>query len=235
MNTDITQRPPVTNVTDSDEFEVQVPGETVTKKATRKQITQIEETARIAEDTTIKLSTGLYANGGFPTLPFSNYLKLADFTTAILEPNVVSALKILDAQLFSWSSFIAQGIRFQSIVCSAADILSSNAVPKVLIAGVPNYAIEVMSIVGIFNFNTAVYINANNALLFQYIVSNTNIGNFPFDLLVSNSDWNYKAILTNGIGMPVGEGVEMTCASAPTSGNSPLIINITYKQHYIAP
>jgi len=104
----ITDLTAVSAVAAADEFEVQKSGETVTKKATTTQITQVEATAREAMDAAIRFWTGINSDGSFPAFANSWYMRNADYVagvtdrggaTGALGYGIYNGLRILDAAL----------------------------------------------------------------------------------------------------------------------------------------
>jgi hypothetical protein len=107
-NKTITQLSPVASVEAADEFEVQKSGETITKKATLTQVTQVEATVRAASDDAIELSVGLNTNGTYPSFENSWHLRIEDHDTIVDRSGVVeelpldlkNALRILDYYIY---------------------------------------------------------------------------------------------------------------------------------------
>lgn len=104
----ITDLTAVAAVAAGDEFEVQKAGETVTKKATTTQITQIEATARELSDAAIRWWTGINPDGSFPAYTEAWYLRNADYVagvidrggaTGVLGFGIYNGLRILDAKI----------------------------------------------------------------------------------------------------------------------------------------
>jgi len=127
-NKTITQLTAVASVAAIDEFEVQVSGEIGTKKCTLTQLTQVEATARAAQDDVIEAAVGLNTDGTYKTLSDSWYLRTADFATGITdrggaEANVVEsvegALRLLDSKLYASVVQLSSAIRSVTVSCSA--------------------------------------------------------------------------------------------------------------------
>jgi hypothetical protein len=108
-NKTITQLSPVASVEAADEFEVQKSGETITKKATLTQVTQVEVTARAAQDDTIEYAVGLETDGTYPSSDFEDswYMRTVDHQAILdrsgivedLPLTIVNALRIIDAKI----------------------------------------------------------------------------------------------------------------------------------------
>lgn len=105
------------NLLDTDVIEGQTPGSTPTKKYTGQQMRQVEKDEREAQDDVIEASVGLENDGTFPTgdLTDSWHLRTIDFNagvtdrggaTGALTENVINALRILDASIFTQGSYI---------------------------------------------------------------------------------------------------------------------------------
>ena len=107
-NKTITQLTPVASVEASDEIEVQKAGETITKKATLTQITQVEATARSLQDNVIESSVGLDTSGWLSEFVNSWYLRDVDYATGIIDRGgyipdltrtIYNGLRILDYKI----------------------------------------------------------------------------------------------------------------------------------------
>jgi len=240
-NKTIAQLSSVAGVADADEFEVQVSGETVTKKCTRKQLTQIEETARIAQDDAIEAAVGLNTNGTYKTLPESWYLRAADFATGItdrggaeanLTESIIQALRMLDSKLYESVTQLDQTLKTAYVLLSPADVLALNAVPKVLIAGISDYAHEVISIVGSWldnpNVPTTFYEAGTDKLEVRLTTGSGVMFEFPNAFIEAVAVCVYRGITTSTQLLKSGSAIELYCATAPTVGNAYLQLYIIH-------
>lgn len=244
-NKTIAQLSTVATVADIDEFEVQVSGETVTKKCTRKQLTQIEETARIAQDDVIEAAVGLNTNGTYKTLPDSWYLRAADFATGITdrggaEGNVVESieggLRLLDSKLYESVAQLSQAIKTITVELSNADILSLNAVPKVLIPYQTDYVHEVISIVAAMvapGVALVAYEAGTDKLAVRYSSGGSTIFEFPNAFIETATKSVYSGLATSSQELGISRNIELYCATPPTTGNGIMQINITYRTHLV--
>jgi len=245
-NKTIAQLSSVAGVADADEFEVQVSGETVTKKCTRKQLTQIEETARVAQDDAIEAAVGLNTNGTYKTLSDSWYLRAADFATGITdrggaEANVVESveggLRLLDSKLYESINQLNQDVKTAYVLLNAADILALNAVPKILIAGIMDYAHEIISIVGSlvdYPEQATTYYEAGADKLSVRLTTGSGVMfEFPNAFIEAVAPCVYRGITTSTQLLKSGSAIELHCATAPTGGNALLQFYITYRTHYV--
>ncbi len=245
-NKTITQLSAVPSVADIDEFEVQVAGEVGTKKCTRKQLTQIEETARINQDDVIEYAVGLSANGTYPSTDFDNtwYLRTADHQSIVdrsglvedLTLNIVSALRILDYRLY-----YSQPYASITAYLDPADILALNSVPfKLITCPDANSAIEILNITGILDarVNPVRYEAGTNPI--EIIYSGTQETPFKISNVFLES---LNSIAVKGVPQTFNEAfneivkgadVEITCASNPTLGNGYMRIIATYVIHSLA-
>ena len=241
-NKTITQLSAVPTVADVDEFEVQVSGELTTKKCTRKQLTQIEETARINQDDVIENAIGLNANGTYPSTDFQNtwYLRSADHQAIVdrggvvedLTFNLVSALRILDYRLY-----YTQTSATITAYLEPADILALNSFPfKLITCPNPDSAIEILNITGILDAraNPVSYEAGTNTL--EIIYSGTQETPFKISnvFLESLNSIAVKGVPQTFNEMVKGADVEITCASNPTLGNGYMRIIATYVIHSLA-
>ena len=246
MSYTITQLGAVPSVADIDEFEVQVAGEVVTKKCTRKQLTQIEETARIAQDDVIKAGAGLNTNGTYNTLADSWYLRAADFTTGLTDrggakanitQSIASAVRMLDSKLYENVAQLNQTLKTAYVTLSPADVLALNAVPKVLIAGVSYYAHEIISIVGSLVQNpnglTTYYEAGTDKLSVRLTTGSGVMFEFPNAFIAAVAPCVYRGITTSTQLLKSDSSIELYCATAPTGGNALLQFYITYRTHYV--
>jgi hypothetical protein len=238
-NSDIHNLTAVAGVAASDEFEIQPSTSTVTKRCTTTQITQIEETARITQDNVIEAGVGLNANGTYPAMSDSWYLRTADFATGITdrggaEANVVEsiygALRLLDSKLYANINVLSQTIRTVTIACSTADILACNAVPKVLIVGQQDMIIEIISVVGIMFYDTAKFEAGTDKLVVRYAGANT-VFEFSNAFLESTSESYARATQVVSENIPRSSGIELYCATAPTGGSGNVVIEILYRMY----
>jgi hypothetical protein len=245
-NKTIAQLSSVAGVADADEFEVQVSGETVTKKCTRKQLTQIEETARIAQDDAIEAGAGLNTDGTYFTLVDSWYLRAADFTTGLTDrggakanitQSIASAVRMLDSKLYESVTQLDQTLKTAYVILSPADILALNAVPKVLIAGVSDYAHEIISIVGSlvdYPEQVTTYYEAGADKLEVRLTTGSGVMfEFPNAFIEAVAPCVYRGVTTATQLLKSGSAIELYCATAPTGGNALLQFYITYRTHYV--
>lgn len=241
-NKTITQLSAVPSVADIDEFEVQVAGEVVTKKCTRKQLTQIEETARAAQDDVIEYAVGLSANGTYPSTDFDNtwYLRTADHQSIVdrsglvedLTLNIISALRILDYRLY-----YSQPYASITAYLDPADILALNSVPfKLITCPDANSAIEVLNITGLYDATGSPVAYEAGANKIEIIYSGTQETPFTISnsFLESSSSIAVKGVPETFNEMVKGADVEITCASNPTLGNGYIRIIATYVIHSLA-
>ena len=241
-NKTITQLSAVPTVADVDEFEVQVSGELTTKKCTRKQLTQIEETARIAQDDVIEYAVGLNANGTYPSTDFQNtwYLRSADHQAIVdrsgvvedLTFDIVSALRILDYKLYN-----TQTVASITVYLEPADVLALNSVPFRLITSPDaNSAIEVLSVTGILdsNSNPTQYSAGTDTIDIVYSGTHDVLFKLPNWFLESTQPRASKGIQEAFYDIEKGLSVDITCASNPTLGNGYMRITATYVIHSLA-
>lgn len=242
-NKTITQLSAVASVADIDEFEVQVSGELVTKKCTRKQLTQIEETARIAQDNVIEAGAGLNTNGTMPSLPNSYYLKNADFVTGFTDsggananvtPNIVNAVRALDAKLYASTAQLASSIKTIAVNCTVPDILAFNVAPKQLLAASAGYVHEIISAVAVRlgdEYGATAYEAGTDKLVIRYMGGGSDMFEFPNAFLETSADAASVGVKTANQTLSIGEGMEMYCATSPAGGTGVFTINITYRTH----
>lgn len=237
-NKTINQLTAVATVTNADEVEVQKSGETTTKKATVGQLTTVEATARAAQDDVIEASAGLATNGTYPAMTNSWYLRAADFVTGLVDrvgsaanvtANLWNAIRMLDSKLYEIAGTIGdtEFIRTETVVCSTADILSCNAVPKVLLQGISGRRFEILSVFGYNNFNSAAFEAGTDKLEIKYFGGDT-----MFELsnafLESGSDLAQRALPTTNVAIPIAS-VVLYCGTAPTTGDGEITIVLTYR------
>lgn len=240
MNSDIHNLTPVSSVLASAEFEVQLPDETITKKCTLTQLTQIEETARALADDTIESASGLNTDGTYPTLSDSYYLRAVDFTAgfpdragahAAVPQNIMNAIRAIDSKLYANSVQLSSTIRSIVVTCSAADILSCNAVHKVVISCPDDRFIEIISVSGVNYFNSTPFEAGSNKLEIRYADSGGKICELSNTFLESNTSCIYRGIMNTALEVISNmEDVVLTCASAPTGGNGTIYLFILYRE-----
>jgi len=231
-NKTITQLSAVPTVADVDEFEVQVSGELTTKKCTRKQLTQIEETARINQDDVIEYAVGLNANGTYPSADFQNtwYLRSADHQAIVdrsgvvddLTFNIVSALRLLDYNLY-----VSTKIRTIDVQVSAAEVLALNTAPKLLIDVEAENIAEVLSVYCFNDYNSTTYEAGTDKLYVRYASTET-LFEIPNAFIEATADAYARGIVTANQVLKKGQNVELYCASNPTTGNGTFTISLTY-------
>ena len=234
-NKTITQLSAVPSVSDIDEFEVQVAGEVVTKKCTRKQLTQIEETARINQDDVIEYAVGLSANGTYPSTDFDNtwYLRTADHQSIVdrsgivedLTLNIVSALRLLD-----YNIYISNKIKTIEVQLSSAEILALNTSPKVLLTVDAANVAEVLSVYCFNDYNSTTYEAGTDKLFVRYASTET-LFEVPNEFIEATADAYARGIMTSNQVLKKGQNIEAYCASNPTTGNGTWTIVITYILH----
>ena len=234
-NKTITQLSSVPSVADVDEFEVQVSGEVVTKKCTRKQLTQIEETARINQDNVIEFAIGLSADGTYPSADFQNtwYLRTADHQSIVdrsgivedLSLNIVDALRILDYNLY-----VSTKIKNIDIQVSAAEILALNTAPKVLLSVEAENIAEIISIYCFNDYNSTTYEAGSDKLFVRYASGET-LFEMPNAFIEATADAYARGVATANQVLKKGQNIELQCPSNPTTGNGTFTISLTYILH----
>ena len=238
--TDLTQ---VAEVLSPDEFEVQKSGETTTKKCTLTQLTFVEAGARDAADSAIKTGAGLETNGTYGALTNSWYLRSADFTaggidrggsTGAITPNIKNGLRLLDMEIKNLADTISgtSEIIASTITVSAAEMLSLNTVPKVLITVATGYVAEVISVAAYLEYNSTTYESGTNPLVVRYAGGST-LFEFPNSFVEATTNVTYRGAYTANQVM-TGGNVQLYCASNPTTGNSEVQIWIMYRLHTVA-
>lgn len=114
-NKKISELTAVASVAATTEMEVQVSGETTTKKATVTQVLAVESTPRAAQDDAIEAGVGLNTDGTYVTLANSWFLRAADFVAGMTDrsgivanvtQSIANALRLLDAKLYALSQSI---------------------------------------------------------------------------------------------------------------------------------
>lgn len=235
MNKIITSLPAVASVEAADEIEVQKSGETVTKKATLSQLTQVEATARAAQDDVIEASVGLSAAGAYPSSSFvySWYLRDADFGSIIdrmgqtgsLPINIVNALRVLDYSLHSANSILIAEIDLTSVQVKA---LHTN--PAILVTGETGYVIDPIKVTASLNFNTVAYTNiAADSLKFGF-TGGLDMFTITNAFYTSADDIVARGALTADEEMLTGANFTVYCDTAILTGNSPVKIIVVYRK-----
>lgn len=231
----ITQLDTVSAVASADEFEIQKAGEVLTKKATLAQINAVEVTARALGDDTIEASVGLTAGGTYPPLANSWYLRTADHSSMIDRSGVVSnvpstvmgALQLLDSQLHATNTVIGNTVE-QSFTISTADILALNTVPKVIVNSQDVYY-EVIDCVAELHYGSTPFSAGTDDIVVRYIAGHE-ICTLSNTFLEYSDDAIWKAKF-GGEQIDLGVGIELYCATAPTLGDSTMVVKLTYKVH----
>jgi len=230
----------VSGVAAADLFEVQKSGETTSKKASLTQVTQVEVTARAAQDDVIEAGAGLNANGTFDAMTEAWYLRAADFATGLTDrggaeasvtANLYNAVRMLDSKLYANVTQLNSMLKVATVNCSVADILSCNASPKVLLTASNHYVFEIISVTGQLDFTTPAYSAGTDKLEIIYANSGGIICELANAFLESGADCAYRAVMKTATEiMNVEQDISMRCATAPTSGNSTIRLTILYRQ-----
>lgn len=244
-NKTITELTAVSSVTNADEVEVQKSGETTTKKATILQLNAVEAAARAAQDDVIEAAVGLNTNGSYASLTNAWYIRAAEFAAGItdrsgatgaLTESIANALRILDAAIYNTTVFAytqSLVMRTVTVTCSTADILSCNAVPKVII---PNpgagYYNELISLVAENDFNSAAFEAGTDVLKFKYN-GGVDVCEVPNAFIESGADMVHGGTVTSGVVITPAASIVMYCDSAPTTGDGSFQITCTYRVHAI--
>lgn len=231
----ITQLGTVSAVASADEFEMQKAGEVLTKKATLAQIMSSEVTARALQDDNIEFAVGLTAGGAYPYLNDSWYLRTADHGSIIdrsgivedLQSDIMNALRLLDYQLYLTNTVIGNTVE-QSFTISTADILALNAVPKVIVNSQDVYY-EVIDCVAELHYGSTPFSAGTDDIVVRYIAGHE-ICTLSNTFLEYSDDAIWKAKF-GGEQIDLGVGIELYCATAPTLGDSTMVVKLTYKVH----
>jgi len=231
----ITQLGIVSAVASADEFEVQKSGEVLTKKATLAQITSVEATARALGDDNIEGAVGLTAGGLYNPLSSSWYLRTSDHASMIdrsgvvedVPSTVMGALQLLDYQVHTINTVIGNTVE-ASYTISTADILALNTSPRLLIDAQDVYY-EVIDCVAELHYGTTPFSAGTDDIVIQY-VGGSQIATLSNTFLEMGENSIYKGKI-NGDVIDLGIGIEMTCATSPTLGDSTMVIKLTYKVH----
>lgn len=231
----ITDLTAAASVADSTEMEVQVSGETVTKKATISQITETEKNAREAQDDVIEASVGLGTDGSYPTDSFVNswYLRDSDFgsivdrlgTTGSLPINLANALRVLDYRLHSINQLLVA-----EVTLTAAEIKDLHNNSKVLVEHEDGYVIDVLSVTGFLDYTAPAYANmATDKLKFGHM------GGYPMfeitnNFYVATADKIFRALPSTEEELTISADFTVYCDSAITTGNSTMKFNVVYRK-----
>jgi len=240
-NKTINQLTSVSSVATGDEIEIQKVGEPGTKKATVLQITVPEATARAAQDDAIEAGAGLNTNGTYPAMTNSWYLRAADFVTGLVDrvgaaanvtANLWNAIRMLDSKLHEIEDSISNTeiIQTKTIVLQTADILSLNAVPKILLPAIATWHYEIISVFGFNNFDTAAFEAGTSKLEIRYFGGDT-IFEFDNSFLEAGSDTLQRALPTTNVSITFLTSVVASCATPPTTGDGTITIVLTYRVH----
>lgn len=238
-NKTINQLTAVTSVVAADEIEVQKNGETVTKKATLTQLTNVEATARAAQDDAIEAGVGLNTDGTFPSMTQSRYLKPADFVAGFTDAggaeanvteNLYNAVRMLDAELYDAVTASITWIKTRTVIVDTASILACNAVPVELIAAVAGYTHEIISIVASNNYGGATFEAGTDKLEIKYN-GGAIMFEFPNAFIEETADAIYRGVATANQKLTPEAAIVMTCATPPTTGTGGFVFVITYRSH----
>ena len=162
----------------------------------------------------------------------------ADFVTGLTDrvgaaanvvQNLWNSIRMLDAKLYEIAGTIGdtEFLLTKTIVCSTADILACNAVPKVLIQGISGRRIEIISAIGYNNFNSAAFEAGTDKLEIKYFGGDI-MFEFPNAFLESASDVAHRALPTTNTVIPIAS-VVLYCGTAPTTGDGEITIVLTYR------
>lgn len=238
-NKKISELSAVTSVAASTEMEVQVSGETTTKKATVTQVTAVETAARVAQDDIIEASVGLSTAGAYVELANAWYLRAAEFTAGMtdrsgavapLTQSVINAIRLLDAKLYAVNATIPTWIKTRTLIVPTVSILACNATPYVLIDGIAGYTHEIISIVASNNYGGVAFEAGTDKLEIKYDGGAT-MFEFPNAFIEATEDTIYRGIPTTNQVLTPEADIVMTCATAPTTGTSGFVFVITYRSH----
>lgn len=226
----------------TDEFEIQVAGETVTKRVTLTQLTQVEATARAAQDDVIEAGAGLATDGTFTAMTESWYLRASDFTAgftdrggaeATVTANLYNAIRMLDAKLYSSVAQLSSVVKTITVNCSAPDILACNAVPKILIPFSTDFVHEIISIMGVRlgdDYSATAYEAGTDGFSVRYTGGNE-MFTFTNAFVEAAADMAERGVASADTTLKISAGIELYCATAPTGGTGVYQFNITYRTH----
>ncbi len=233
MNKIIASLTAVASVDAADEFEVQKSGETVTKKATTTQLTQIEATARAAQDDVIETAVGLTAVGAYPSMEDTWYLRTVDHQGIIdrsgyvedLPSDIMNALRILDYRVY-----FANSILIAEINLTTAQVKALHTDPVILITGEAGYVIDPIKVTGTLDFNTVAYTNvAADSLKFGF-TGGLDMFTITNAFYTSADDIVARGTLTADEEMLAGANFTVYCDTAILTGNSPVKIVVAYRR-----
>lgn len=237
-NSDITHLTQVAGVTNADELEIQPAGSNSTKKATVQQLTQVEITARSAQDDVIEYAVGLSANGTYPTSSFNDswFLRTSDHQAILdrsgivedLPSDIISALRILDYRIHDSNS-----IEISEVTLSSAEVKALHTDAKVLVTGTVGYVIEPISVSGFLNYNSAAYVNGPNDKLKFGHTNGVTLFEITSAFYESGADAAYKATATAGEVLAIDKDFAVFCDSAITTGNSTIKITVLYRKYAV--
>ena len=240
-NSDIHNLTAASGAVAADEFEIQKVGEVTTKKVTLTQLTQVEATARAAQDDIIEAGAGLGTDGTFPAMANSWYLRAADFVTGVVDrggavanivANLWGAIRMLDSKLYANSYAMSQTVRTESVAVSIAEVLACKAVPKTIIVNEATFAVECVSAVASLDYGSVKFEAGADDLVIRYKDGGATVFTFPNAFLEATADAIYHAVPVAGV-VVIGKGLELYCASAPTGGNSTIRIDLLYRKYTV--
>lgn len=239
-NSTINQLTAVSSITNADEVEVQKTGETSTKKGTVQQFTAVEAAARSSQDDVIEFAVGLNADGTYPPLVNSWYLRAADHASILdrsglvedLPSDIMNALRLLDYQIKTTNDSIGSFMKTITVRAESANVLSMNAVPFLLIPSRVGYATEIISVYGKNGFNSTAFEAGTAKVEIKY---NGGATMFEFDntFIEATATAYQRGLATAGYVALPATAIVAYCATAPSTGNGYLEFTITYRQHAI--
>ena len=220
------------SVTDSMYVEVDEPGFAESKKATIEEITEIERTARQAQDDVIEASVGLNADGSFTPPAASNYLKAADYLAAGYNENILNGLRLLDNQVYANALDIGSTLITVERVLTVAEINTLFTVPVVLVNTVgwaAGWLPDVIDCVAKITYSAPVWTTAET-LDIGY-TGGADILTFTNGLVVSGANALQKATPIDNAAMTVANIEARFPTTNPTAppGASEITIYLSYR------
>ena len=202
------------------------------KKATVEEVTEIERTARVAQDDAIEAGAGLDADGSFSPDAGSRYFTAADFVAAGYTENIRRALRLLDTQIYANASAIDGILVTVTRVLTVAEINTLYSVPVVLVdtsAWAANLLIDVIDCVAWINWGSVAWTTAKT-LDIGY-TGGADIMTFTNAFVVAVADTFQKATPTDNAAMKIGDVEVRFDAANPTAppGDSEITIYLSYR------
>ena len=205
------------------------------KKATVEEVTEIERTARIAQDNVIEASVGLNADGTFTPPAGSTYLTAADYLAAGYTETILNGMRLLDTQVTQNASDIAGILVTVTRVLTVAEINTLFTAPVVLVdvsAWAATSLVDVMDCVAKIDWDSVAWNIGAQTLDIGYAGGGaTDILTFTNAFVQSVADLNQKATPTDGAAMDGGNIVARFATANPTAppGDSEITIYLSYR------